>query len=84
MNPANDTDTIRYRVQPDEVVSARTPTGLVTILARTSREPVRDNQHFRERAAHWAGAMWNKTVRTENDDVFVADMISAGLYKVER
>jgi hypothetical protein len=72
-----------YRVQPDEVVAAESPAQLVSYLAGTSMMPV-DEQGFRERAAYWMRGLWNREIRTGTDDEFVADMLEAGAYQIEK
>jgi hypothetical protein len=72
-----------YWVQPDEAIPAETAAELVTKLTNSSMMPVENEQAFRERAAMWCKELYNATVRTETDEVFVEDMIACGAYRVE-
>lgn len=72
-----------YTVQPDEQIVADNPADLVTMLTNSSMVPVANEQAFRDRAAYWTKELFNAVIRTENDDVFVEDMLACGAYKVE-
>lgn len=72
-----------YRIDEREVVEADTPEQLVDRLRMTSRSPVPDNRAFRERAAMWAGELNGVAIRTENDVVFIEDMLTHGIWSVE-
>lgn len=72
-----------YRIDDREVVSAASPSELIDHLRATSFSPVRDNQAFRERAALFAGEVFGKSIRTDDDDVFVEDMLARGIWSSE-
>ena len=70
-----------FRIHDEEVRAASDATDLVTQLRDSSRVPVASNTAFRIRAAYWAGSLGGAPIRTENDEVFLEDMLTAGLYE---
>lgn len=72
-----------YTVQEGETIPAANPTELVRMLTSSSMVPVADEAAFRERAAYWVKELYKADIRTENDDMFVEDMLACGAFKVE-
>ena len=64
-----------------EIVPADDAAQLVLRLWQSSKVPVEDTAAFRERAAFWARNLYGGVIRTEDDEVFLADMLASGLFK---
>lgn len=73
-----------FQVQDDEFVPAESPQALVEYLWRTSMVPMPTQAAYRERAAYWVSVLRGVQIRTTDDESFVADMLEAGVYCIER